>query len=267
MICQSLYVLLAKDLVKMFHKKKPSNNELLIFGKHPVVAALHNPKRKCKNLYTTKTIWQELAPKFPELKASLHILEVHQIDMMLPIGSNHQNIILETLPLKALDLEDILAETSSKTTSCLLILDQVTDPHNIGAIIRSAAAFSADAVILPEHHSPKENNTIVKCAAGACEAVPMVVVTNIANCIKTLKKEGYWIIGLDGHTSLELNQSIFSDKIVIILGSEEGGMRKLTKENCDYLVKIPISANLESLNVSNAAAIALYEYSKYSITK
>ena len=244
-------------------KHKTTTSEVLIYGKHPVISALHNPKRKCKNLYTTRAIWQELEPSFPQLEAKLHIREAHQIDVMLPIGTNHQNIILEAAPLRALDLEDILAQTATQNKSCLVILDQITDPHNIGAIIRSAAAFSADAVILPEHHNPKENNTIIKCAAGACEAVPMVNVTNLANCIKTLKKEGYWIIGLDGHTDIELNQSIFSDKIVIIMGSEDTGMRKLTKENCDYIVKIPMSSALESLNVSNAAAIALYEFSKY----
>ena len=146
----------------------------------------------------------------------------------------------------------------------MVILDQVTDPHNIGAIVRSAAAFSADAVILTEYNSPSENNTIVKCAAGACESVPLVKVTNLASCMKTLKKEGYWIIGLDGHTETELNQSIFSDKIALVLGSEGTGMRKLTKDNCDYIAKIKISSNLESLNVSNAAAIALYEFSRFS---
>ncbi len=248
----------------MFHKKQNNSQDLLIYGKHPVISALNNPKRKCRNLYTTKAIWQELQPLFPQLRAKLHIMESYEIDGRLPAGANHQNIILEVAPLQTVDIEDIIEKTSSQTTSCLIILDQVTDPHNIGAIIRSAAAFSADAVILTEHHSPKENNTIIKCAAGACETVPMVKVTNLANCIKTLKKEGYWIIGLDGHTNAELNPSIFSNKIVIVLGSEDNGMRKLTKENCDYIAKIKISSNLESLNVSNAAAIALYEFSRFS---
>ncbi len=247
----------------MLVKKRIPASHLLIYGKHPVIAALNNPKRHCRNLYTTKAIQQELQLIFPELKIPVHLLEAHEIEMMLPIGSNHQNVILEASPLKNLDLEDILSEDAEKPNSCLIILDQVTDPHNVGAIIRSAAAFSASAVILPEHHSPKENTTIVKCAAGACETIPMIHVTNLANTIKTLKKAGYWIIGLDGHTKQELNHSIFSEKIVIILGSEDTGMRKLTRDNCDYLVKIPISSKLESLNVSNAAAITLYELSKY----
>ena len=247
----------------MHTRKRVPNSELLIYGKHPVIAALSNPRRNCKNLYTTKIIWQELQQKLPDLSVKVHLYEPHEIEMMLPIGSNHQNIILEAAPLNNLYLEDIIEEDANKEKSCLVILDQVTDPHNIGAIIRSAAAFSASAVILPDYHSPKENNTIVKCAAGACETIPMIHVTNLSNCIKSLKKEGYWVIGLDGHTETELNQSIFSNKIVIIMGSEDTGMRKLTRENCDYLVKIPMSSKLESLNVSNAAAITLYEFSKY----
>jgi 23S rRNA (guanosine2251-2'-O)-methyltransferase len=248
---------------KRNHKTKQESQKLLIYGRHPVISALLNPKRKYKNLYTTKNIWQELEPQFTNLNITPQILQPHNIDAMLPPGSNHQNIVLEALPLKPLDLEDILDQVSAKKNSCLVILDQITDPHNVGAIIRSAAAFSVDAVILPDHHSPKENNTILKCAAGACESVPMINVTNLVSCIKALKNEGYWIIGLDGHTDTILNESIFSNKIAIVLGSEDTGMRKLTKENCDYTAKIAISANLESLNVSNAAAIALYEFSKY----
>ncbi len=248
---------------KMFHKKNSNNQEVLIYGRHPVVSALLNNRRRCKNLYTTAAIYQELKQKIPNLSVAINLREKHELEMMLPIGSNHQNIILEAMPLKTLCIEDILAQTADKKSSCLVILDQVTDPHNVGAIMRSAAAFSADAIILPDNNSPKENNTIIKCAAGAIETLPMINVTNLSNCIKLLKDAGYWIIGLDGYASLELKPSIFSDKIAIILGSEDTGMRKLTKENCDYLVKIAISAELESLNVSNAAAICLYEFSRY----
>lgn len=245
------------------HIKKPKNNNsrLYIYGKHPVMAALNNPRRKCKVLFTTKIIWEELKSSYPNITAQLK--DSKELDSMLPIGSNHQNIILEVEPLKQLALEDILENTENQKTSCLVILDQVTDPHNIGAIIRSAAAFNIDAVILPENNSPKENNTIIKTSAGACEAVPMVHVTNIAQCIKALKQEGYWIIGLDGNTDTLLNPCIFSEKIAFVMGSEDTGMRKLTRENCDYIAKINISPNAESLNVSNAAAIAMYEFTRF----
>jgi 23S rRNA (guanosine2251-2'-O)-methyltransferase len=248
----------------MSYKKQNNAQDLLIYGKHPVISALNNPNRKFKNLYTTKEIWQEIGSSFSEIEVKVHLMESYEIDMRLPDGVNHQNIVLEVFPLKTLEIEDIIAETASKESSCLVILDQITDPHNIGAIIRSAAAFSADAIILTEHNSPSENQTIIKSAAGACESIPLVKVTNLASCMKTLQEEGYWIIGLDGHTEIELNHSIFSNKIVLVLGSEDKGMRKLTKKNCDYIAKIKISKNMESLNVSNAAAIALYEFSRYT---
>jgi 23S rRNA (guanosine2251-2'-O)-methyltransferase len=252
----------------MFTKKQKNSkntfNELLIYGKHAVICALSNPKRKIKRLYTTKVIWDELKNKYSHLKMPVNILQAAELNNIAPANSNHQNIILITEPLEQPELEDILINSSQNKVSCILILDQVTDPHNIGAIIRSAAAFSADAVILPYNNSPKENNSILKSAAGACETVPMINVVNITNCIKTLKEEGYWIIGLDGHTDTTLSNSVFASKVAIILGSEDSGMRKLTKMNCDHIVKISISDRLESLNVSNAAAIALYEFSQYA---
>ena len=248
----------------MFKKKNVQLQDMLIYGKHPVVAALSNPKRKCKTIYVTESIWRELSKKFPDLDIKVCFREKRHLDDMLPMGSNHQNVVLEVAPLKANAIEDILEITAQKETSCLVILDQVTDPHNIGAIMRSAAAFAADAIILPDNNCPKENNTIIKCAAGATETLPMVQVTNLANCIRLLKKAGYWIIGLDGQGDQVLQSSIFSEKVAIILGSEDTGMRKLTRENCDYLVKIAISSNLESLNVSNAATIALYEFSRFA---
>lgn len=254
---------LTKDK-NMSYKKQNNAQELFIYGKHPVIAALNNPNRKYKKLYTTQEVWQELKSSFSKLEIKVHFMEPYEIDERLPDGVNHQNIVLEVLPLKPLEIEDIIENVSSKEKSCLVILDQITDPHNIGAIIRSAAAFSADAIIMTEHNSPSENQTIIKSAAGACELIPLVKVTNLANCMKLLQKEGYWIIGLDGHTEIELNNSIFSNKIVLVLGSEGKGMRNLTKKNCDYIAKIKISKSLESLNVSNAAAIALYEFSKYN---
>jgi 23S rRNA (guanosine2251-2'-O)-methyltransferase len=248
---------------KILNKKNSSTTNILIYGRHPVISALQNPKRKCKALFTTHSIWRELQQKLPDIDIKVNICEAHQLDRMLSFGVNHQNIILESAPLSSISIEEIISEAAQKPTSCIVILDQVTDPHNVGAIMRSAAAFSADAIILTENNSPKENNTIAKCSAGAVENLPMSYVTNLSNCIKTLKKAGYWIVGLDGHSKQILSSTIFSDKIAIILGSEDQGMRKLTKENCDYLVKISISSNLESLNVSNAASIALYEYSRY----
>ncbi len=242
--------------------KSNKKSTSIIFGKHPVICALNNPNRKSKNLYITKELWNEISSQFPKSKCSIHFVDKKEIEKLAPQGSNHQNILLEVEPLNQLSIEDIISQDENKDHSCLVILDQVSDPHNIGAILRSAAAFSISAIILPDYHSPKENNTIIKCAAGATETIPMISVTNISQCIKALKQEGYWVIGMDGNTSLELKPDLFSKKTIIVLGSEEKGMRKLTRDSCDYIVKIPISSSMESLNVSNAAAIAMYEFHK-----
>ena len=239
-------------------------NFTTIFGKHPVVSALNNPRRKLKGLYATKESWEEIASQVPSLRCPLNFINKNEFDKLAPAGSLHQNLILQVEHLKQPSIEDVIIEDELKDFSIIIILDQVSDPHNIGAILRSCAAFSASAVILPDHNSPKENNTIAKCAAGAIEQIPLISVTNITQTIKTLKESGYWVVGLDGNTDKTLNHQVFSSKIVVILGSEEKGMRKLTKENCDYIVKIPVSNKVESLNVSNAATIALYEYYKFS---
>lgn len=231
---------------------------------HPVLAALSNPKRQCKKLYTTKTIWQEIQKKFPKINILVSLLEPQQLNTNFKAIQNHQNIILEAAPLKSYDLEDLIENTQESNFSLIAILDQITDPHNIGAIIRSALAFGVDAVIVPENNCPKENGTILKSACGTYEMTPIIRATNLASCMKELKKAGYWIVGLDGSGEDELSPKVFSSKTVIVLGSEETGMRKLTRENCDFLAKIPMSSKVESLNVSNAAAISFYEYSKHA---
>lgn len=244
--------------------KSKNSEKLIIYGKHPVLAALNNKNRICKKLYTTKEIWEEIKLKTHNLNINLSISKPQDFNFLFPGYNNHQNIFLEALPLQSPDIEDIIAQDQDKSHSCLMILDQVTDPHNIGAIIRSAAAFSASAVVLPINNSPKESGTIVKCAAGTYETTPLIHVVNISSCIKLLKEHGYWIFGLDGHTNTTLDAKLFANKVAFVMGSEDTGMRKLTKDNCDYIVKIPISSSSESLNVSNAAAIALYEFAKFS---
>lgn len=248
----------------MSSSKTKTSEKFLIYGKHPVLSALNNKKRICKKLYTTKDIWEEIKSKIYHSNVNLSLQKPQEINALFPSSVNHQNIVLEASPLNPLAIEDIINQDKNSTHSCIIILDQVTDPHNIGAIIRSAAAFAASAVILPINNSPKENSTIIKCAAGTYETIPLIHVTNIVNSIKLLKEYGYWIFGFDGNTPTRLDTKIFANKTVFIMGSEDTGMRKLTKENCDYLVKIPMSPSSESLNVSNAAAIALYEFAKFS---
>lgn len=137
----------------------------------------------------------------------------------------------------------------------------MTDPHNVGAVLRSAAAFDASAVILTDRNAPEATGTLAKSASGALELVPLITVSNLTRAMKTLKDLGFWCVGLDGRAPSTLRETSLPDKIALVMGSEGFGLRRLTAENCDYTVKLPISERVESLNVSNAAAIALYEMS------
>lgn len=216
------------------------------------MAALVNPLRRKKRLLLTpqaKKQWQGNLPDMPVMETEFSVLEA-----LLPQGAVHQGMALEVLPLEAPSLETIAA-----TGRPVLLLDQVTDPHNIGAILRSAAAFEAACVIVTDYHAPEETGVLAKSASGALEIMPLLRVTNLVHTMKQLKELGYWIAGMDGKAEQTLKQAKLSGKTALVMGAEGAGLRRLTQENCDYLVKLPIAPQMESLNVSNAAAIALYE--------
>jgi 23S rRNA (guanosine2251-2'-O)-methyltransferase len=225
-----------------------------IYGIHPSIAALKNPKRKVKEIICTTANFE----KYRDLIVShpYKILEPGKIDEFLPEHSVHQGLAIKVEPLPNYNIEDIEDEAPN---ICLAILDQISDPHNIGAIIRSAAAFGVSAIILTDDNSPPENAIIAKSASGGLELVRVIRITNLSAAIKTLKKKGFWIIGLDSNTDKSFNSDIVTGKVAIALGAEGKGLRRLTKENCDFLAKIDMSNNTESLNVSNAAAIVFYE--------
>ncbi|MFV9876270.1 MAG: 23S rRNA (guanosine(2251)-2'-O)-methyltransferase RlmB [Rickettsiales endosymbiont of Dermacentor nuttalli] len=241
--------------------KKITHNTIWIYGKHAVFAALKNPNRKCHTLLVTKHTYPEiLNSAIPNnKKIQIIITDINTIASRLPHGAVHQNIALEISPLPNLSLETLINNISN-TKNCIIILDQITDPHNIGAILRSAAAFDCLCVIIPRNHAPNENSTIAKSSSGALESVPLIRVINLAHTINYLKSVGYWSIGLDASSSTYLTDNKLPDKAVFIMGNEEAGLRRLTKEKCDFLMKIPISEKIESLNVSNAAAITLYTF-------
>lgn len=233
--------------------KSKKNQALWLYGNHACLAALANPKRHCKRLLLTA----QSARTYPHI-ASLPIATItdaKNFSSYLPPQAIHQQIALETLPLGTVALEDITS------LSPLIILDQVTDPQNVGAILRSAAAFNAGAVILPKDHSPPESGALAKAASGALEHIPLVRVTNLAQTIKTLKQEGYWCIGMDGYAKESLTSFSLPGQTVFIFGAEGKGLRRLTHDLCDHHVYLPISKKVESLNVSNAVAVTLYHYS------
>ncbi len=224
-----------------------------VYGWHAVNAALANPERQVLRIIATEPNAQRL--KLPRKLPNPHIMEPRDIDRILGTDAVHQGIGAEVKPLEPYMLEDVIHATSGT----LVILDQVSDPHNVGAIMRSAAAYDAIAVIFPKDHSAPETATMAKAASGALDIVKRVQVTNLATAMRELKDAGWWIIGLEGEATTLLPDIKPSAKMVLVLGAEGKGMRRLTAENCDERARLPMGENMESLNVSNAAAIALYQ--------
>ncbi|HEY9536496.1 MAG TPA: RNA methyltransferase, partial [Kiloniellaceae bacterium] len=194
----------------------------------------------------------------------LETVQRHDIDALLPEGSVHQGLALRTAPLDQPALEEVFAARPplpepTPPRRVVVLLDQVTDPHNVGAVLRSAAAFGALAVVALDKGAPEESGTLAKAASGALEAVPYISVVNLARALDSLKEAGFWCLGLAGEAGQTLAASRPGEAVALVLGAEGSGLRRLTRERCDLLVKLPTRAPLDSLNVSNAAAVALYE--------
>jgi 23S rRNA (guanosine2251-2'-O)-methyltransferase len=233
-----------------------------LYGLHAVKAALSNKRRHIRRAVATSGALERLAAEFEARKITPDLMSAHEVGSLLAADAVHQGVALEVQMLPEIALEEYLA--SAKSIKPLILLDQVTDPHNVGAILRSAAAFGVGAVITPRDHAPQETAVMAKASSGGIELVPLVTVTNLSQCMETLKKQGYWCVGLEGEAKQTMAQAKLSRKTALILGTEGKGLRRLTAERCDLLVKLPISAEMESLNVSNAAAIALYIISQAS---
>ncbi len=239
------------------NEMKNKNADIWLYGMHPVTLALQNKNRVIKEIWATRGAAAELnIPK----NIPLRLAERSQIESAVGRDAVHQGVAAKAEPLPPYTINDLLADTENKDKALAVILDQVTDPHNIGAVLRSAAAFDAAAVIIPDAGAPDETGTLAKSASGALELVPLIKVSNLARAMETLKQNGFWCIGMDGYAKESLSAHKLPKKCVIVMGSEGDGLRRLTAENCDYMVKLPMNETIESLNVSNACAIALYEY-------
>ncbi|QIT35798.1 23S rRNA (guanosine(2251)-2'-O)-methyltransferase RlmB [Wolbachia endosymbiont of Brugia pahangi] len=238
------------------------NKNFWLYGKHTCMLALKNKNRLCIELLVTENSYREYEKEIRQCVDSkgikVQLVKNKILSEVLSKSANHQGIALKVAPiLHSLSIEEI-AESSSNS-STIVILDQVTDTHNIGSILRTSACFNVDALVLPYNHSPSENASIAKAASGTLDIVPLIHVTNVVKTMEYLKKVGYWCYGFDSNAKENIDEiKSFGKKIVIIFGSEGKGMRRLVKENCDYLLKIPMSNVIDSLNVSNAAAIGLY---------
>lgn len=237
----------------------PAKQPLIIYGRHAVLAALANPRRQIDKLLCTKEAAAEIRQTG---KISPQIVERREIDKLLPPDAVHQGFALFCGRLPFCTLDDVLDMAASKEKCHVLILDQVTDPQNIGAIIRSAVAFNTLALILQDKNSPLESGAMDKAAAGMMEHLPVARVTNLSRAIEKLKDAGFWTVGMDGYAQTAIDQLNKSGKTAVIMGSEGKGMRRLVEESCDIAVRLPISPLTESLNVATAAAIALYEINK-----
>jgi 23S rRNA (guanosine2251-2'-O)-methyltransferase len=219
-----------------------------------VTAALANPNRTVRKIWGTREALAalDLPPVLPVTFA-----DVADLGRLVPADAPHQGLVAEVDPLEDIWLGDLLHEAQDNQRP-LVVLDQVTDPHNVGAILRSAAAFDAVGIVTQDRHAPPESGTVARSASGALETVPWVRVVNLARALEEIAEAGFWRIGLTGHANQTLAQAMGTQRICIVLGAEGEGMRQNTEAHCDELAKLPISPKVESLNVSNAAAIALY---------
>jgi 23S rRNA (guanosine2251-2'-O)-methyltransferase len=227
--------------------------QVFLYGLHTVRAALDNPERKLIKLSVTQNAFARLDIGEPEtLSFPVEFVSPQDIDKVLGPEAIHQGVMLETRPLPVRRLEGL------KESPLLLVLDQVTDPHNVGAIMRSAVAFGAGAVITTQRHSPTESGVLAKSASGALELIPYIQITNLADAIEELHRLGFQTIGLDSEGPTPLEGTFAGGRIALVLGSEGKGLRQKTRETVNALARLDMPGAIKSLNVSNAAAIALY---------
>ncbi len=247
---------------KMSKMKQNSgrSDQVILYGRHAVWAALANPQRQIEKLVCSEENVAEVKKQFPKL--TVLTATKKEIDKLLPADVPHQGYALYTRPLESPALEDMCVAAQDMPQCRVVVLDQVTDPQNIGAIIRSAAAFGALAVVMQDKNAPWESGALVKAAAGTFEIVPLVRVTNLSRALDKLKDSGFWVVGMDGYATQTIESLDKSGRLAVVMGSEGTGMRRLVEENCDVSVRLPISDKVESLNVSTAAAIVLYELSR-----
>ena len=226
------------------------------WGRHAVVAALANPERTVHKIWTTREAAAQLA-----LPTGLPLVyaDVADLGRMVPADAPHQGLVIEVNPLDDVWLGELLDQGATDGSKRpLLVLDSVTDPHNVGAILRSAAAFDALGIVTQDRHAPPESGALARAASGALELVPWVRVVNLSRALEEVAEAGFWRIGLAGETRTPLAEALSTQQAALVLGAEGEGLRPNVASHCDILARLPISPKVESLNVSNAAAIALY---------
>jgi len=231
---------------------RPPDEVTVLYGWHPVTAALQNPARRVRKLLATENAARRLADENIPTSPPPEIVRPDAIAARLAPDAVHQGLYLEADPLPAPPIEELA------TDGLVLVLDQITDPHNVGAIFRSAAAFAVAAIVTTARHSPDATGVLAKAASGALEHVPFVTVQNLARGLAALKERGFLVIGLDSSGDDDLAALPLRRPLALVLGAEGKGLRQLTKETCDHVARLDLPGAIQSLNVSNAAAVALY---------
>ncbi|MGB6665398.1 MAG: 23S rRNA (guanosine(2251)-2'-O)-methyltransferase RlmB, partial [Methylocella sp.] len=232
--------------------RRVASGVAVLFGFHAVREALRGKRRKFLDIYVTEAAARRLEGEIAGAGLCPHIVTAEDLARRLGAGAVHQGVMLEALPLEPLDLSDIVTRSG-----IVLVLDQITDPHNAGAILRTAAAFGADAVVVTQRHAPEMAGVVAKAASGGLEHVAIVSVVNLARALEKLGDSGYLRLGLDSEAELSLATIRLRRPIALVLGGEGKGLRRLSRENCDFLVRLDMPGAIKSLNVSNACAVAL----------
>ncbi len=229
-----------------------SDGPVILYGWHTVTMALANPQRRIRKLTLTENAARRLAEENIETRVTPEIVRPQEIDRLLSPDAVHQGLLAEADPLPSPDIETL------KQEGMVLVLDQITDPHNVGAILRSAAAFAVKAIVTTARHSPEATGVLAKAASGALELVPMVTVQNLARALTALNERGFQTVGLDSEGSEDLSDVVLREPLALVLGAEGKGLRQLTRETCSVVARLDMPGEIKSLNVSNAAVLSLY---------
>ena len=225
---------------------------VILYGRHTVTMAVANPARQIRKLTLTENAARRLADENIDTRVPPEIVRPQEIDRLLSPDAVHQGLLAEAGPLPSPDIEDLQLE------GMVLVLDQITDPHNVGAILRSAAAFAVKAVVTTARHSPEATGVLAKAASGALELVPVVTVPNLARALTELNERGFLTVGLDSEGGEDLSEVPLREPLALVLGAEGKGLRQLTRETCSIVARLDMPGEIKSLNVSNAAVLSLY---------
>ncbi len=235
-----------------FRARERGDAPVLLYGWHTVEAALANPERQIRRLLATENAIRRLTDENVALRVTPELVRPETLDARLGADAVHQGLLMEADPLPTPEVEDLPAQ------GIVLVLDQITDPHNVGAILRSAAAFAVEAVVTTARHSPEATGVLAKAASGALEYVPIAIVANLARGLDALKDRGYFVVGLDSEAADTFATAPMRRPLAIVLGAEGKGLRHLTRNTCDVMARLDLPGRIKSLNVSNATVLALH---------